>query len=64
MHTVDPADTITRLVGYYPVSEQALARRQLSAHLQGDPEPAAPGNHRWRRSGAGDRASDQQRARP
>lgn len=34
MHTVDPADTITRLVGYYPVSEQALARRQLSAHLR------------------------------
>lgn len=34
MHTVDPADTITRLVGYYPVSEQALARRQLAAHLR------------------------------
>ena len=34
MPTVDPADTITRLVGYYPVSEQALARRQLSAHLR------------------------------
>ena len=34
MHTVDPADTITRLVGYYPVPEQALARRQLSAHLK------------------------------
>lgn len=34
MHTVDPADTITRLVGYYPVSEQALARRQLAAHLK------------------------------
>lgn len=34
MHTVDPADTITRLVGYFPVAEQALARRQLSAHLR------------------------------
>ncbi len=34
MHTVDPADTITRIVGYYPVSEQALARRQLAAHLR------------------------------
>ncbi|MGQ0849898.1 MAG: type IV pilus twitching motility protein PilT [Actinomycetota bacterium] len=34
MHTVDPADTITRLVGYYSASQQALARRQLAAHLR------------------------------
>ena len=34
MHTVDPSDTITRLVGYFPSSEQALARRQLAAHLR------------------------------
>jgi twitching motility protein PilT len=34
MHTVDPADTITRFVGYFPSSEQALARRQLAAHLK------------------------------
>jgi twitching motility protein PilT len=33
MHTVDPADTITRLVGYFPASEQPLARRQIAAHL-------------------------------
>jgi len=34
MHTVDPADTITRLVGYFPASEQDLVRRQLAAHLR------------------------------
>jgi twitching motility protein PilT len=33
MHTVDPADTITRLVGYFPATEQPLVRRQLAAHL-------------------------------
>ncbi len=33
MHTVDPADTITRLVGYFPPSEQSLVRRQISSHL-------------------------------
>jgi twitching motility protein PilT len=34
MHTVDPADTITRLVGYFPSSDQPLIRRQLAAHLR------------------------------
>ena len=34
MHTVDPSDTITRLVGFFPASEQALIRRQLAAHLR------------------------------
>ena len=34
MHTVDPADTITRLVGYFPESDQDLVRRQLAAHLK------------------------------
>lgn len=34
MHTIDPADTITRLVGYFPSPEQPLARRQLAAHLR------------------------------
>ena len=33
MHTTDPADTISRLVGYFPPQEQALARRQIAAHL-------------------------------
>lgn len=33
MHTTDPADTINRLVGYFPQPEQALARRQIAAHL-------------------------------
>ncbi|MGH8928928.1 MAG: type IV pilus twitching motility protein PilT [Acidimicrobiia bacterium] len=34
MHTVDPADTITRLVGYFPATDQHLARRQLASHLK------------------------------
>jgi len=33
MHTTDPADTINRLVGYFPSQEQGLARRQIAAHL-------------------------------
>lgn len=33
MHTVDPADTVTRLVGFFPPSEQSLARRQIASHL-------------------------------
>jgi twitching motility protein PilT len=34
MHTVDPSDTITRLVGFFPNSEHDLVRRQLAAHLR------------------------------
>jgi twitching motility protein PilT len=34
MHTVDPSDTITRLVGYFPPGEHNLVRRQLAAHLK------------------------------
>jgi twitching motility protein PilT len=34
MHTVDPSDTITRLVGYFPPGEHDLVRRQLAAHLK------------------------------
>jgi twitching motility protein PilT len=34
MHTVDPADTITRLVGFFPTAQQPMARRQLAAHLR------------------------------
>ncbi|HUO46379.1 MAG TPA: PilT/PilU family type 4a pilus ATPase [Acidimicrobiia bacterium] len=33
MHTIDPADTITRLVGLFPPQEQALVRAQIAAHL-------------------------------
>jgi twitching motility protein PilT len=33
MHTTDPADTINRLIGFFPQPDQALARRQVAAHL-------------------------------
>lgn len=35
MRTTDPADTINRLVGYYPAAEQAMARTQLSTLIRG-----------------------------
>ncbi|HEY7704638.1 MAG TPA: PilT/PilU family type 4a pilus ATPase [Acidimicrobiia bacterium] len=33
-HTTDPADTVTRLAGYFPPAERALVRRQLASHLR------------------------------
>jgi twitching motility protein PilT len=35
MRTVDPADTIARLVGYFPIADQPQVRRQLATHLRG-----------------------------
>lgn len=35
MRTTDPADTVNRLVGYYPAAEQPMVRTQLSSLLKG-----------------------------
>jgi twitching motility protein PilT len=35
MRTVDAADTIARLVGFFPTAQQPTVRRQLASHLRG-----------------------------